>query len=232
MSEWRGDAHPILFYILLRGVARFGHSHLLYRSLSILPNVASVYLLGLVAQRTMRNGFFAPLTAAAFGFSMTIIDLACDVRGYSLALMFVIWAYYYLLSTLQEEDRGKLPASAVIFGVLCSLAILTEYYSVFFVAACWTTLSFFAASNLDVRKRLSELWGRARYHLAAAIALPLITGCWLYLKHLRYQPSTENNVLDFYWDSRSPMLSFITKGIKNDLNSCCRSRSNQQPSCC
>ena len=39
LSEWHIDAHPPLYYLLLRIVAKMGHSHLVYRSASIIPGV-------------------------------------------------------------------------------------------------------------------------------------------------------------------------------------------------
>jgi hypothetical protein len=45
LSTYRGDAHPLLYHLVLRVLSRFGHSHLWYRSASILPGAACVYLM-------------------------------------------------------------------------------------------------------------------------------------------------------------------------------------------
>ena len=81
ISEWKADAHSPLYYLLLRIVAKLGHSHLLYRSLSIIPGVGSVYVIGQIANRLYDGKIVALLTAAAYGFSVTMIDHTCDVRG-------------------------------------------------------------------------------------------------------------------------------------------------------
>ncbi len=216
-SEWRGDAHPILYYLLLRLISPFYHSHLAYRACSILPNLASVYLLGLVAQKELASPVLAPVAAAAFAFSMTIIDLSIDVRGYALALMLVLWAYYVFLNLIEQADNNRDRARLVWFGVLNSLAIATEYYAVFFAAACWSAVLVLVTAQPEFRQLLLAKVRRYRGSFAVATLLPLGTFMWLYVVHLRYQPPVESNVLDFYWDRHLPAWQFIVHGLASDL---------------
>jgi hypothetical protein len=64
LSEWQIDAHPPLYYLLLRIVGKMGHSHLVYRSLSIIPGVGSVYVIGLIAGKLCRSTTVALLTGS------------------------------------------------------------------------------------------------------------------------------------------------------------------------
>jgi hypothetical protein len=63
-SEYRRDQHPILYRLVLRWVASLGSSRLLYRSASIVPGLATIYVLGLVAARLCRSRAVALLAAA------------------------------------------------------------------------------------------------------------------------------------------------------------------------
>jgi hypothetical protein len=110
ISEWRKDAHPPLYYLLLRVLASLGHSHLIYRSLSIVPGVASVYVIGLIARKLYRSTTVALLTAAAYGSSITIIDITCDVRGYALALFLILLAFTLWISCSMGGNRRRLSA--------------------------------------------------------------------------------------------------------------------------
>ena len=134
--------------------------------------------------------------AGAYGISSTLIEIFCDVRGYALALFFVIASFWYLLRFLRHEVGALLA-----FSVIVSLGVLTEYYVVFYLAACVAVL-------LAQRK-----WGA----VAAACILPCLTMAWLYFVHLRIQPSTENNVLDFYWNGRGSVWAFVWSGIRSDF---------------
>ena len=139
LSEWHIDAHPPLYYLLLRIVAKMGHSHLVYRSPSIIPGVGSVYSYRSHSKKAVPQHYCCvAFTAAAYGFSITIIDITCDVRGYALALFLILLAFYYFLNFLLGECQQKqLKRSLVLFGIFTSAAISVEYYAVFFWAACF-----------------------------------------------------------------------------------------------
>ena len=80
LARWRGFAHPILYLFVLRVPALFGHSNLAWRSTSIIPGMAGVYLLGLIAARLCKSKAIALLAAAAYGFSATMRGIVIDVR--------------------------------------------------------------------------------------------------------------------------------------------------------
>jgi len=81
-AEYHRDQHPLLYRFVLRAAANVRSSRLIYRSASILPGLATIYVLGLVAARLCRSKTVALFAAAAYGFSASMIDLNCDVRAY------------------------------------------------------------------------------------------------------------------------------------------------------
>ncbi len=140
-SEYQADQHPILFRFLLRAVAHLGHSRLIYRLATILPGVASVFMIGLTARKLYRYQPLALIAAAAFGFSLTIIDLNIDIRDYSLALFFIITAFYFFIGYLSSDGGTSTDRTLLLFALFSSLAIATEYYSIFFLLACFLVLA-------------------------------------------------------------------------------------------
>jgi uncharacterized membrane protein len=218
LSEYRKDAHPILYSLALRVITLFGHSRLAYRSASIIPGMVSVYLLGRIAGRLCSNKAVALLAAAAYGFSMVMIGIIIDVRSYPLALMFVIVAFYYLVDFIAQTYVASANRSLVLFGIFTSLAIASEYYAIFFLVACIGVLALLPATHPVSRKR-SKKWAIQNWYAPLiAFGLPLIVIAYFYLTHVKYQPVSYNHVHDFYWTPGSSRVDFILRNLRVDLN--------------
>ena len=217
VSEWKGDAHPPLYYLLLRGCAKLGHYPLIYRLPSILPGVMSIYVLGQIARKFYRSNSIALLAAAAYGFSLTIIDLDCDVRAYPLSLLFVLCAFYCLLAMLVGPEQ-KLNPAVISFAISCSLAILTEYMTVFFFPAALVVLLVLGIRFPEVRQKMLKLFSAKPRVFIMLLGVPFAVIAWLYQVHVRYQPRTQNNVEEFYWAKGTSMLDFVLRGLRNDVN--------------
>src|SRR5947199_6878262 len=63
--ELRTNAHPPLFFLLLRGIVRWG-SAAFYRSISIAAGVGSIVLVGLIARRILASQILPLVCAAVF----------------------------------------------------------------------------------------------------------------------------------------------------------------------
>jgi hypothetical protein len=220
ISEWQRDAHPPLYYLLLRVVASLGHSHLLYRSLSIIPGVASVYVIGRIARNLCRNTTVALLTAAGYGFSITVIDITCDVRGYALALFLVLLAFYYFLDFLLGRCQQKqVKRSIALFGIFTSLGIAVEYYAVFFWIACLGVMLLNALWDPEFRKTKVGWLVREWFYVVPFIfGMPLCVLLYLYEAHLQLHLRPEKHVIQFYWDPSRSLTQFILQSLCDDLN--------------
>lgn len=217
VAEWKRVTHPPLYYLLLRGLTKAGHDPLLYRSLSILPGIASIYVLGRIAARLCRSSGMAVLAAAAYGFSLTVVQLDCDVRAYSLSLLFVLSAFYWLVEALAgPEDRTGV--AAVLFGIGCALAILTEYMTVFFFLAVLGAVPLLALRFPEVRGRSSRQLRCRPGALAVASVLPFVVMIWLYLVHVRFLPGSHEHVKEFYWAKGTSMVGFVLENLRNEVN--------------
>ena len=136
LREWRWEAHPPLFYLLLRFVAGFGHSHLIIRSIGIVCGSVAGVIIGVVAAKVYRYKASALLTSAAYTFAWSNIEMNCDVRAYPMALLFVLLAFDACLDWTADPAGARAGRAIVRFGAYSSLAILSEYFVVFFLAGC------------------------------------------------------------------------------------------------
>jgi uncharacterized membrane protein len=221
LFEYRRDAHPVLYHLVLRVITLFGHSRLAYRSASIIPGVVSVYLLGRIAGKLCSNKGVALLAAAAYGFSMVMIGIIIDVRSYPLALVFVIAAFYYLVDFLAQTYDASANRSLVLFGIFTSLAIASEYYAIFFLVACLGVLALLWTTHSAFRER-STKWAIQNWHAPLiAFGLPLIVTAYFYLTHVKYlfeQRFPYRPAAYFFWTPASSRIDFILRNLRADLN--------------
>ena len=136
LGEWKGIAHPPLFYPLLRFVAALSHSLLMIRSIGIVCGGVSSVVIGIVAAKIYRCKASALLAAAAYTFAWSIIEMNCDVRAYPLALLFVLLAFNAFLDWTADPANAHAGRAIVRFTVYSLLALLSEYYVIFFLAGC------------------------------------------------------------------------------------------------
>ncbi|HEY4388796.1 MAG TPA: phospholipid carrier-dependent glycosyltransferase, partial [Ktedonobacteraceae bacterium] len=221
LSEWQIAAHPPLYYVLLRIVGKMGHAHLVYRSLSIIPGVGSVYVIGLIARKLCRSTTIALLTAAAYGFSITIIDITCDVRAYALALFLILLAFYYFLKFLLDECQQKqVKRSLALFGIFTTAAISVEYYAIFFWAACLGVVLLNALWDAEFQKTKLKWLIREWYEVVPfLIGIPACMLVYLYEVHSHFHHlRPERHLIQFYWNPSRPITEFILQGVREDLN--------------
>ena len=217
-AEYQADQHPILFRFLLRAVAHLGSTRLIYRIATILPGVATVFVLGKIAEKLCSSQIVALLAAAAYGFSLTVIDLDTDIRDYSLALLFIVTAFYFLIEFLLSEGGKRTARSLFLSAFFTSLAIATEYYSIFFLAAWFVIVSLyylrervFPASD-NIVPRCNAYW------FSLALWLPIITTTYLYTTHLSFHRILQNNVQQFYWKPGESAFAFLLTNLLRDLS--------------
>jgi hypothetical protein len=164
--EVRDNAHPPLFYLLLRAASTiFGPGLLTYRLVSIASTVAATALVGAIVRRTTANRALAVLAAAAFGVSYSAIATGLEVRAYSMCAAFTMLAFMFYLDWFAASPRRSSKASAG-FALAAATAVLTHYSTFFFLAAAVATPAALAVISRDWRRRL----------IGKAAARPLATG--------------------------------------------------------
>jgi hypothetical protein len=194
--ELRTNAHPPLFFLLLGWVERLAQPAL-YRAISIAAGAGSIVMAGLIARRLFESPLVQLACAAAFAFSVDAVTISDEIRSYQLAIFFVLVAFYAWLGM----RSGSLLA-CILFAAASSLALLSHYSAIFFVAAC-------AILTLS----------RLRLRSAIALAAPLVLFAAEYLLHVRAQPT--QGYLDAFYFGHTPgesLPGFLLRNLQNFFN--------------
>ncbi len=80
-------------FLLLKFMLRFGHSLLVYRSISLMSGIASVPVVGWIARRITGSEMRAYQAALIYGFAVPGIIMACEVRSYMLSAFFILLSF-------------------------------------------------------------------------------------------------------------------------------------------
>lgn len=217
-AEWRANEHPPLYYWLLKLPLSLGRGRLLDRSLSLLAGVIAVFVLGrIVAQFTSRLTS-ALLAALAFAFSPTAVVISSQNRSYMLCTLFILLAFSEFLLFL----RGHPPLrAAVLFALFSCLALMSHYFTVFFLLACLAALLYVVAIHLVCKRdTLSLVVGWWPSVLVATCPI-LATAAWLYRTHLKgLRTSHLTHLSAFYYrpESGQSVLRYVAGAAQKTFN--------------
>jgi len=212
------NAHPPLYFLLLKSVLHFGHSLLVYRSISLLTGVASVFLIGRIARRVTGSNVRACQTALAYGLALPGIVISCEVRSYMLSVFFVLVSFWYFLEipgsgTVRSQIK---PRAGFALGAI--LACLSHYFAFFYSgAAIALLLSRFAARTY---KAETANW-RAEAAAEAATSLPVVAVIYtLYQVHAGPLAQIQGHLIPYYYDpaGRETVTAFLLRNWTNFVN--------------
>lgn len=217
--EVRADGHPPLFYLIQYVLSFLGHSHLLYRSASILPGAGATFVIGLIAAKLFRHRTVALLAALSYGFAMTIIDLTIDVRAYPMAIFFCLLAFYVFLEIIRNPAAVTRSRPLFYFGLFVSIAILNEYYSLLFFVSCLGIPAFYSLRDRRYRVQLFDSLRRRRAGWVVAVGVPLLVTAVMYRLQMRYMPGPQLHLREFYWAPHSgiTLSDFLFKNLASEL---------------
>ena len=212
ISEYQANAHPPLYFPLLRLTFWLGHTNLSYRAISILTGAGSVYLVGMIAWRAVRSQIWAALAAFAYGLALPSILISEEVRTYMMAAFLVQASFWYYLDLI-ADGRGPL-RSRILFGVLTTLACLTEYYALIYAGAALL----FALIVQPLRAKDGAL--RALGREALTFVLLLVLPVWEYIAHFGGEPQAYNHLPDFYFqpDGAESLAGFFLRNLRTEFN--------------
>jgi hypothetical protein len=202
VREYQTNAHPPLYFLLLRLSFLLGRTQLAYRSISLISGTASIYVLGKTALKAMHSPIWAALAALAYGLALPSILISNEVRTYMLAAFLVQISFYYFL----DRDSTR---SRILFAVTAVLACLTEYYALIYVGA-----ALLFALALAVARRKAVLLEIATF--AAILALPV----WEYVSHFGARSVAYDHLPTYYFDpgGGESAIEFLLRNLRNELN--------------
>jgi len=208
-------AHPPLYFLLLKPFLYFGHSLLVYRSVSILAGVASVFQVGRISRKVTGSNIRSYQSALAYGLALPGIIVSCEVRSYTLSIFFVLLSFSYFLDIPGAGSRREEGKARAGFAAGAILAFLTHYLAFFYAGAAIALL----LSRCAVRKYRGA---GASWRSEAATSLPVAAAMYtLYRVHAsRLALSQQAHLAPFYYDpnGHEAVGAFLIRNWKNFIN--------------
>jgi 4-amino-4-deoxy-L-arabinose transferase-like glycosyltransferase len=176
--------HPPLFIPVLQSLLLFGRSEWILRLVPVISGALFPWFIALWVQRLAGNA--AALSAQLLlTFSPALISLSAEVRGYTLAFLFLSICLLLLEKALEKGSSRYM----VCFHVFLYLAILTEYCVAWFVVS----LGIYALLRLCTKSASRSL--RTTWVLGQGFALGLYV--FLYFTQLA-RPSPDAGLAGIY----------------------------------
>jgi len=205
--ELRTNAHPPLFFLLLKYVVRLG-SVGLYRAISIAAGTGSIIVVGLIARRLLDSPILQLLCAVAFALSTDAISISVEIRSYQLAVFLSLLAFPGWIEMFPDTDERVRARPYVAFAICSALAVLSHYSAVFALIPC-----------VFVPLLLRRVPKMRAVAFAAAVSFPGIVFAIEYVVHAGSQPM-QGYLFDFYWGTKpdESAAAFILRNSRNFFN--------------
>ena len=209
-QEYQANFHPPLFYLLLKVAMWFGHTPLVYRSISLLTGVAAVFVTGKIAERFSFNRYTPVVAALAYGVALPSIIISCEVRSYMLSVFFMLVSFYYFLDVLQEPGEAQ-TKSRTLFAVSAILAGYSHYGAFLYICACAV-----AAGVFDIFLFRRNLWARLARDAATFTSIAAALA-YVYLTHGQPHAVVAEHLRSRYFPSSHESLSVFLIRNSHDL---------------
>lgn len=210
--DYKANDHPLLFYLMLKVLMKLSRSVFLYRSIPIACDLASIYVIGKIAQKISVSKFAPALTALAFGLSIATIEISVSVRSYMLAIFFVVLSFYYFLDLIPGAPTEKRGRSRILFGSILVLAVSSHYFTFFYVAACGLVLAGVCLVS----------WSAFPWKTWAADALAFVPVAGLmdfyYRTHIRLHTVTDDYLAPYSFKRNESKPEFFFRNLQSAFN--------------
>jgi uncharacterized membrane protein len=202
--EVQDNAHPLLFYLLLKAtIALLGKSFLVYRLWSILGVAVATVLLARLTCSLTRNAPLGIVAAAAFAFSASAVEVGLEVRHYAIFLAFAIAAFSAWVEWIAPPPGRVSPWARGIFATSLSGAILSHYSAFFLLGATLAVPALLWFSHPRWRARLRGDIASQRAGLLVMFGIPLAVAGGLWAVHIRVYRSGIAHVAEFLYDGHT-----------------------------
>lgn len=176
-GEFAGNAHPPLFYVILRGLGSLTVDFAKLRLVSFACGLIAIFATYLFARAAVGDGPKGVLAgwagALLLALSPSMIVMSQVMRPYTLLVASVMLAAWFATRSVREARSGDL----IGYGVCTTIALLTHYsaFLAFAGAVSWFGI-------LLVTRRMSR---RTTARIALAHVVPVLAAAGLYWFHLR-----------------------------------------------
>lgn len=162
---WNYQGNMTLYYFLLRAWIHLGDSEFVVRSLSVLFAVLTIPAIYFLGQRLFdrSTGLIAAALLAVHSFH---IHWSQEARGYSLLILLLVLAAYFLVCALESKSSRIL---WIAFAVTAALSFYAHIFAVFVLAAFAYSIAFPRPYRIE---KPTMVWVAILFeHLSAPMAL-------------------------------------------------------------
>ncbi len=199
-AEIYSDAHPPLYYLLLRIPASFARGRLAYCSISIVAGAAAVCLMGAIGSQFPRR-WTGALASFATVASISALSLSANVRSYMLALALMLVSLLGFVRFFEDDSRERRNIAMIAGGSV--FALLTDSVVLFFIAAIIASgILLYLLAAPDRRMALRAKFRRRAGELGAAAAM--FAASLVVMNRILWRKWKEplDFLLNFYFDPR------------------------------
>lgn len=207
------DIHPPLYYLVLHiWVLIVGPSPISVRLLSVLLGTLSIPMLFFLARRLfgVGVGLMAALTMAVAPFH---IYYSQETRMYAFVTLLILYSMYLFLSLLQRQEASSSPIHWLLYIVVTSLAMYTQYYAVFIPIS----QTIFILVRIRRYKPLLARWVGAQIVLLLSYVPWVLYAAGKLVKYVATKMAKEGDVpLSLYAYLQQHLLAFSVGHLSQD----------------
>ena len=158
---WHEEGNMTLYYVLLRPWLHLGLSETTVRLLSVIPGIASIPMMYLLAARLFGKSI-GILAALLFALNTCAVVYAQEARSYSLLLLGTIAATYLFVRLVERPTMRR----ALVYALVAAATLYCHYFAMLVVASHLVSVAFLPAGRRP--------WGRlvVAWFVLGAMAVP------------------------------------------------------------
>ena len=146
-TMWHGEANMLTYYLMLRGWIHLGTSESLLRSLSVIPAVATIWVVYLLGKRlfSVQVGL-----VSAFLLAVNACHVAYSQEARSYALLIFLCSLSLLTFVIAVEQSTT--AHWFFYASVTVLGLYTHFFTALLILAEWVSLLLLPRSLVDRRR--------------------------------------------------------------------------------
>lgn len=217
--EVSDNAHPPLFYLVLKAVVPLGHTVLVYRIPSIVATIVATAVVCVIARLVVADRWLRVVAGLAFGLSYGAITLGLEVRPYALATCLTLAGLYWFLHLAGSGFGAPSFKARGLFALFTTLALLTHYSVAFVAVAAAVSPLVLAVADRTRRAWLARGWITAWPANVLTFGAPIAVFSLFYVQHARFWTGRLQHVPEFLFDpTREGLLAFAARAISAEVN--------------
>jgi uncharacterized membrane protein len=144
---WNGEANMLTYYLLLRAWIHLGNGEFVVRMLSLIPAVATVWVIYLLGKRlfSTRVGLVSALLLAV---NACHVAYSQEARSYTLLLFFSTLSLLGLVNAIESSSTRNW----VFYSLASVAAVYSHFFAGLLILAEWVSLAFLPRPVLDLKK--------------------------------------------------------------------------------